>query len=135
MASSVAPVPIDGGWNWLRYYNKELDDRAGITEWKGEFDDVLKAVVRASIFNAKRFTFLSDRLNGDLALFTDPVHVPVNCEFIFAKDAQQDRQRQASQRAHPSAGAGRLCKSMYDPFNLEPARKVHRTGCPARNGV
>ena len=28
------------------------------------------------------------RLGGDPALFTDPIHIPVNYDYIFAKDAQ-----------------------------------------------
>ncbi len=93
---------VDGGWNWSRYCNKELDARAGnadamvkddqsaarITEWKAIFDDVLKDAPWAPIFNEKRFTYHSARLGGDPALFTDPIHIPVNYDYVFAKDAQ-----------------------------------------------
>lgn len=93
---------VDGGWNWSRYCNKELDARAGnadamvkddqsaarITEWKAIFDDVLKDAPWAPIFNEKRFTYHSARLGGDSSLFTDPIHIPVNYDYIFAKDAQ-----------------------------------------------
>ena len=93
---------VDGGWNWSRYCNKELDARAGnadamvkddqsatrITEWKAIFDDVLKDAPWAPIFNEKRFTYHSARLGGDPSLFTDPIHIPVNYDYIFATDAQ-----------------------------------------------
>jgi oligopeptide transport system substrate-binding protein len=93
---------VDGGWNWSRYCNKDLDARAGkadamvkddqsaarIGEWKAIFDDVLKDAPWAPIFNEKRFTYHSARLGGDPALFTDPIHIPVNYDYIFAKDAQ-----------------------------------------------
>lgn len=93
---------VDGGWNWSRYCNKDLDARAGkadamvkddqsaarITEWKAIFDDVLKDAPWAPIFNEKRFTYHSARLGGDSSLFTDPIHIPVNYDYIFAKDAQ-----------------------------------------------
>lgn len=93
---------VDGGWNWSRYCNKDLDARAGkadamvkddqsaarITEWKAIFDDVLKDAPWAPIFNEKRFTYHSARLGGDPSLFTDPIHIPVNYDYIFAKDAQ-----------------------------------------------
>jgi oligopeptide transport system substrate-binding protein len=93
---------VDGGWNWSRYCNKDLDARAGnadamvkddeksvrIEQWKGIFDDVLKDAPWAPIFNEKRFTYHSARLGGDPALFTDPIHIPVNYDYIFAKDAQ-----------------------------------------------
>jgi ABC-type transport system substrate-binding protein len=93
---------VDGGWNWSRYCNKELDARAGnadamvkddeksvrIGQWKAIFDDVLKDAPWAPIFNEKRFTYHSARLGGDPTLFTDPIHIPVNYDYIFAKDAQ-----------------------------------------------
>ncbi len=57
-----------------------------ISEWKGVFDDVLKDAPWAPVFNEKRFTYHSARLGGDPALFTDPIHIPVNYDYIFAKD-------------------------------------------------
>jgi len=93
---------VEGGWNWSKYCNKELDARAEtadamvkddqaaarIEAWKGIFDDVLKEAPWAPIFNEKRFTYHSERLGGDPALFTDPIHIPVNYDYIYAKDAQ-----------------------------------------------
>jgi ABC-type transport system substrate-binding protein len=93
---------VEGGWNWSKYCNKELDARAEkadamvkpdqaaarIAEWKAIFDDVLKDAPWAPVFNEKRFTYHSARLGGDPALFTDPIHIPVNYDYIYAKDAQ-----------------------------------------------
>jgi oligopeptide transport system substrate-binding protein len=93
---------VEGGWNWSKYCNKELDARAQnadgmvkadetekrIGEWKSVFDDVLKDAPWAPVFNEKRFTYHSARLGGDPSLFTDPIHIPVNYDYIFAKDAQ-----------------------------------------------
>jgi oligopeptide transport system substrate-binding protein len=93
---------VEGGWNWSKYCNKALDDRAAkadamvkddqkdarMAAWKGIFDDVLKDGPWAPIFNEKRFTYHSERLGGDPALFTDPIHIPVNYDYIYAKDAQ-----------------------------------------------
>ncbi len=93
---------VEGGWNWSKYCNKELDARAGnadamvkddqmagrIEQWKAVFDDVLKDAPWAPVFNEQRFTYHSARLGGDPALFTDPIHIPVNYDYIFAKDAQ-----------------------------------------------
>ena len=62
--------------------------RTRIGEWKGVFDDVLKDAPWAPVFNEKRFTYHSARLGGDPSLFTDPIHIPVNYDYIFAKDAQ-----------------------------------------------
>ena len=93
---------VEGGWNWSKYCNKALDDRATkadamvkddqqaarIAEWKAIFDEVTKEAPWAPVFNEKRFTYHSERLGGDPALFTDPIHIPVNYDYIFAKDAQ-----------------------------------------------
>ena len=93
---------VEGGWNWSKYCNKALDERATkadamvkddqkdarIAEWKAVFDDVLKDAPWAPVFNEKRFTYHSERLGGDPSLFTDPIHIPVNYDYIFAKDAQ-----------------------------------------------
>ncbi len=54
----------------------------------GIFDDVMKDAPWAPIFNEKRFTYHSARLGGDASLFTDPIHIPVNYDYIYAKDAQ-----------------------------------------------
>jgi ABC-type transport system substrate-binding protein len=93
---------VEGGWNWAKYCNKDLDGRAEradamakadqaetrIGEWKSVFDAVLKDAPWAPVFNEKRFTYHSWRLGGDPALFTDPIHIPVNYDYIYAKDAQ-----------------------------------------------
>jgi oligopeptide transport system substrate-binding protein len=93
---------VEGGWNWAKYCNKELDARAEkadamvksdqaearILEWRAIFDEVLKDAPWAPVFNEKRFTYHSARLGGDPALFTDPIHIPVNYDYIYAKDAQ-----------------------------------------------
>jgi oligopeptide transport system substrate-binding protein len=93
---------VEGGWNWSKYCNESLDQRANQADtmvtaeqaparaeaWKGIFNDVLKDAPWAPIFNEKRFTFHSQRLGGDATLFTDPIHIPVNYDYIFAKDKQ-----------------------------------------------
>jgi len=92
----------EGGWNWSKYCNKELDSRAEkadamvkpdqsearIAAWRGIFDDVLKDAPWAPVFNEKRFTFHSARLGGDAKLYADPIHIPIHYDYIFAKDAQ-----------------------------------------------
>ena len=93
---------VDGGWNWAKYCNKALDDRGHAADamvkdsqqaeriklWSGIFDDVLKDAPWVPIFNEKRFTYHSARLGGDPSLYTDPIHIPVNYEYIFDKDIQ-----------------------------------------------
>ena len=80
---------VEGGWNWSKYCNKDLDARADkadamvkddqaaarIGEWKGVFDDVLKDAPWAPIFNEKRFTYHSARLGGDaVAVYRSDPH-------------------------------------------------------------
>jgi oligopeptide transport system substrate-binding protein len=93
---------VEGGWNWSRYCNKALDERAKKADsmvkadqmaarsdaWKSIFDDAMKDAPWAPIFNEKRFTYHSARLGGDPSQYTDPIHIPVNYDYIFAKDAQ-----------------------------------------------
>jgi ABC-type transport system substrate-binding protein len=93
---------VPGGWNWSKFCDKALDERAEkadtlvapeqqaerIKLWTGIFADVVKQAPWAPIFNEKRFTFHSARITGDPRLFTDPIHIPVNYDYIFATDAQ-----------------------------------------------
>jgi oligopeptide transport system substrate-binding protein len=93
---------VEGGWNWAKYCNEALDARAQkadamvraadqearTAEWKAIFDEVLKEAPWVPVFNEKRFTYHSARLGGDPALFTDPIHIPVNYDYIYARDAQ-----------------------------------------------
>jgi oligopeptide transport system substrate-binding protein len=92
----------NGGWNWAGYCNEALDQRANQADvmvaadqaaaradaWKGIFNDLMKDAPWVPVFNEKRFTYHSARLGGDSALFTDPIHIPVNYDYIFNKDAQ-----------------------------------------------
>lgn len=93
---------VEGGWNWSKYCNKDLDARAAkadalvktdqqkerIAEWRAIFDDVMKDAPWAPVFNEKRFTYHSARLGGDPKLYTDPIHIPIHYDYIYAKDLQ-----------------------------------------------
>jgi peptide/nickel transport system substrate-binding protein/oligopeptide transport system substrate-binding protein len=94
---------VDGGWNWSWYCNKALDDRAAkanaITdpakqaernaEWGKIFEEVMKDAPWAPIFNEKAYVIHSKRIAGvDNSVFIDPIHIPVNYDVLFAKDAQ-----------------------------------------------
>ena len=92
----------NGGWNWAGYCNEALDQRANQADsmvaadqaaartdaWKGIYNDLMKDAPWVPIFNEKRFTYHSARLGGDASLFTDPIHIPVNYDFIYNKDSQ-----------------------------------------------
>jgi ABC-type transport system substrate-binding protein len=90
---------IDGGWNWALYCNKTLDALAAkadsmakpeqqaerIALWKKIFIDVMADAPWVPIFNEQRFTVRSARMGGSDSLYVDPVHVPVNYDYIYLK--------------------------------------------------
>ncbi|MBG4691783.1 ABC transporter substrate-binding protein [Pseudomonas aeruginosa] len=90
---------VDGGWNWALYCNKALDAKAAqadamadpaqeaerIALWKEVFLEAMADAPWVPIFNEQRFTVRSARMAGDDALYVDPVHVPVNYDYISVK--------------------------------------------------
>ena len=90
---------VDGGWNWALYCNKNLDALAAkadsmakpeqqaerIALWKKIFIDVMADAPWVPIFNEQRFTVRSARMGGSDSLYVDPVHVPVNYDYIYLK--------------------------------------------------
>ncbi|MEJ8475404.1 ABC transporter substrate-binding protein [Roseibium algae] len=93
---------VKGGWNWSWYCNEELDKLAteadSMTDpamkaereelWRKIFISVMDDAAWAPIFNEQRFTMRSERLGGPDAIFVDPVHIPVNYDYVWAKDVQ-----------------------------------------------
>ena len=93
---------VPGGWNWSWYCNQELDKKAtaadAITDpakeeerlkaWRDIFTQIMDDAPWAPVFNELRFTMKADRIGGPDAWFVDPVHIPVNYDVVFAKDAQ-----------------------------------------------
>jgi peptide/nickel transport system substrate-binding protein len=93
---------VKGGWNWSWYCNPELDKRAKAADamvsdadqgkraeaWKGIFIDAMKDAPWIPIMNERRYTMHSERVGGDPQLFIEPIHIPVNYVYIYAKDAQ-----------------------------------------------
>lgn len=93
---------VKGGWNWSWYCNEELDKLAAeadsITDparkeereklWGKIFTSIMDDAPWVPVFNELRFTMRSDRLGGPDAIFVDPVHIPVNYDYVWAKDVQ-----------------------------------------------
>ena len=93
---------VKGGWNWPWYCNPDLDKAADKADsmvaanqmaaradaWKEIFNDVMKDAPWVPVMNEQRYTMHSARLMGDPSLFIEPIHIPVNYEYIYAKDAQ-----------------------------------------------
>ena len=93
---------VKGGWNWSWYCNKKIEARAEAADalsdpskakeridmWRSIFDDIMKDAPWAPVFNEERFTMRAKRLGGPDSIFVDPVHIPVNYDYVYAKDAQ-----------------------------------------------
>ncbi|MEO9230637.1 MAG: ABC transporter substrate-binding protein [Devosia sp.] len=93
---------VKGGWNWSLYCNKDIEDMANKADamvapdqaqartdlWKQIFGKIQDDAVWAPVFNEERYTMHTARIAGDNSLFVDPVHIPVNYNYIYATDAQ-----------------------------------------------
>ena len=93
---------VQGGWNWSWYCNEEIDKRAAEADamadpakqaereaaWAAIFVDIMADAPWAPIFNEQRFTMRSARMAGDDNLYVDPVHIPVNYDYVFVTDAK-----------------------------------------------
>ncbi len=93
---------VPGGWNWSWYCNEDMDARAAEADsmtgeanmearqdaWRQIYVDVMADAPWVPIFNEQRFTLRSDRIAGDDSLFVDPVHIPVNYDYIHSTEAE-----------------------------------------------
>ncbi|WEL89194.1 hypothetical protein P0D90_04500 [Pseudomonas sp. CBSPCBW29] len=53
--------------------------------WKKIFTDVMADAPWVPVFNEQRFSVRSSRMGGADILYVDPVHVPVNYDYIWIK--------------------------------------------------
>ena len=94
---------VPGGWNWAWYCNEELEQQATqadamvdaakaderIALWRSIFISIMGDAPWVPVFNEQRFTFHSARIAGpNNTIFTDPVHIPVHYDVVYATDAQ-----------------------------------------------
>jgi ABC-type transport system substrate-binding protein len=93
---------VPGGWNWSWYCNQALEVKSTaadaladpaksderLAQWRDIFVTIMDDAPWAPVFNEQRFTMKSDRLGGPDAIFVDPVHIPVQYDEVYAKDAQ-----------------------------------------------
>ncbi len=93
---------IPGGWNWAWYCNEDLDKKAAeadsITDpakaeernkmWSEIYGKVMEDAPWAPVFNEQRFTMRSPRMAGADNLYVDPVHIPINYDYVYVNDAQ-----------------------------------------------
>jgi len=93
---------VQGGWNWAWYCNKELDDKAAAADsivdpakaeeraklWSEIYAKIMADAPWAPVFNEQRFTMKSPRMGGDDKLYVDPVHIPINYDYVYVNDVQ-----------------------------------------------
>ncbi len=93
---------VSGGWNWAWYCNEDLDQRAAEADamvdpdmmdereeaWRSIYVDIMDDAPWVPIFNEQRFTLRSDNVAGDDSLFVDPVHIPVNYDYIHSAEVE-----------------------------------------------
>ncbi|HQU69256.1 MAG TPA: ABC transporter substrate-binding protein [Albidovulum sp.] len=90
----------DGGWNWSKYCNADLDTlataadsmakpeeaEARLKAWSDIYMKVMEDAPWAPVFNEQRFTMKSPRMGGDDKLYVDPVSIPVNYDYVYVTD-------------------------------------------------
>ncbi len=93
---------VPGGWNWAKYCNEEIDalaakadgmagaDQAAgrIEMWRGIYNRIMDDAPWVPVFNEVRFAMHSARIGGKDIFFTDPIHIPVHYEYVYAKDVE-----------------------------------------------
>ena len=93
---------VPGGWNWSWYCNKDLDAEASKADamvdpaksadrdkmWSDIYDKIMADAPWVPVFNEQRFTMKSKRMGGADALYTDPVNIPINYDYVYVNDVQ-----------------------------------------------
>ena len=93
---------VQGGWNWSWYCNEELDAKAVEADamtapamaaereakWREIYLAIMEDAPWVPVFNEQRFTMRSAKLGGPNEIFVDPVHVPVNYDYVYSNDVQ-----------------------------------------------
>ncbi|TNC64232.1 ABC transporter substrate-binding protein [Rubellimicrobium roseum] len=91
---------VEGGWNWSKYCNEELDAKATEADsmsdpamadqrlalWSEIYTKVMEDAAWAPVFHEERYTMRSPRMGGDDALYVDPVSIPVNYDYVYVTE-------------------------------------------------
>ena len=56
--------------------------------WRDIFIKVMDDAPWAPVFNEVRYAMHSSRIGGEDILFADPIHIPVNYDYVYANDAE-----------------------------------------------
>jgi ABC-type transport system substrate-binding protein len=90
----------EGGWNWSKYCNEELDAMAVAADsmddpaqmadrmklWSDVYMGVMADAPWVPVFNEQRFTMRSPRMGGVDALYVDPVSIPFNYDYLYVTE-------------------------------------------------
>lgn len=93
---------VPGGWNWAWYCNEALDAKAAEADamvdpakagerakmWGGIYAEIMADAPWVPVFNEQRFTMKSPRMGGADNLYVDPVHIPINYDYVYVNDVQ-----------------------------------------------
>jgi peptide/nickel transport system substrate-binding protein/oligopeptide transport system substrate-binding protein len=93
---------VPGGWNWAKYCNEEIDALAAkadgmagadqvdarIEMWRQIYNKIMDDAPWVPVFNEVRFAMHTARIGGEDIFFTDPIHIPVHYEYVYAKDVE-----------------------------------------------
>jgi len=91
---------VEGGWNWSKYCNEDLDAQATQADsisdparsderlqmWSDIYTRVMEDAVWAPVFNEERYTMRSARMGGADNLYVDPVSIPVNYDYVYVTE-------------------------------------------------
>ena len=56
--------------------------------WSDIYGKIMEDAPWAPVFNEQRFTMKSPRMGGDDKLYVDPVHIPINYDYVYVNDVQ-----------------------------------------------
>jgi ABC-type transport system substrate-binding protein len=91
---------VEGGWNWSKYCNEDLDAEATAADsmtdpakvgdrmamWSDVYMKVMEDAPWVPVFNEQRYTMKSKRMGGADNLYVDPVSIPVNYDYVFVTE-------------------------------------------------
>jgi ABC-type transport system substrate-binding protein len=91
---------VEGGWNWAKYCNEDLDamaeqadsmsDPAQAEErlalWTEIYARVMEDAPWAPVFHEERYTMRSPRMGGADELYVDPVSIPINYDYVYVTE-------------------------------------------------
>jgi len=56
--------------------------------WSEIYAGIMEDAPWVPVFHEQRFTMRSPRMAGDDRLYVDPVHIPINYDYVYVTDVQ-----------------------------------------------